>query len=109
MASRLIRRESPILDLEPLEGGQYLVILEDVVSFELEYFDLTMEQWEEEWDTTEMVGQAGFLPHQVRVKIVVHDRKGEEVTFGTQIPIPMRTPIWRKYGFMPGNPPVVNK
>ncbi len=104
----LIRREDPSPDLEPLEGGQYLVLVEDVVSFDMEYFDLPMDEWQEDWDTTEATGEGAFLPHQVRVRLVVHDRRGNEVVYGTQLAVPMRTPIWRK-PFIPGMAPVVNK
>lgn len=69
----LIRRESPVLDLDPLEGGQYLILLEDVVALDIQYFDLPMNEWQDEWDSTEATGEVGTLPHQVRVKLVVHD------------------------------------
>ncbi len=104
----LVRRESPILDLEPLEGGQYLILVEDVVAFDLQYFDLAMNEWQDEWDTTEATGESDILPQQVRIKLVVHDRRGEEVVYGTQLGVPMRTPIYRA-PFIPGPPVVVTK
>lgn len=104
----LIRRESPVLDIDPLTGGQSLILVEDVVAFNLEYFDLPMNEWQEEWDTTQATGESGFLPQQVRVKLVVHNRRGDEVAYGTQFGIPMRTPIWRQ-PFIPGPPVVVNR
>ncbi len=99
----LIRRESPVLDDKALEGGQYLVVLKDVVEFDLEYFDFPMNEWQKEWDTTQATGEMNVLPHQVRITLVVHNRRGEEETYGTQIPIPMRTPIYRP-PFIPGPP-----
>lgn len=104
----LIRRESPILDLEPLEGGQYLILVEDVDSFDLEYFDLPMNEWQSEWDTTEISGEIDRLPTQIRIKLVVNNRKDEKVVFGTQVGIPMRTPIYRP-PFIPGPPVAVTK
>lgn len=104
----LIRRESPILDLEPLEGGQSLILVEDVVAFDLQYFDLPMNEWLDEWDTTETTGQLDRLPHQIRVKLIVRNRLGEEVVYGSQFGIPMRTPIYQP-PFVPGPPIVVNK
>jgi general secretion pathway protein J len=101
----LIRRESPVLDDKALEGGQYLIVLGNVVEFDLEYFDLALNEWQPEWDTTDNVaGEIVKLPQQVRVKLVVHDRRGNEVTYGTQFPIPMKTPIFRAGGFVPGPP-----
>jgi general secretion pathway protein J len=102
----LVRRESPVLDTEPLEGGQLLVIVEDVTAFDLQYFDMTMNEWQDAWDTTEATGQAGVLPMQVRVRLVAHDRHGEEVAYATQLTIPMRTAIL-KDGYTPGPPLVV--
>ncbi len=104
----LIRRESPILDLESLEGGQYLILVEDVTAFDLKYFDMPMNEWQEEWDTTETTGETDALPLQVQIKLVIHNRRGEEVAYGTQIPIPMRTPIYRT-PFIPGPPIMVTK
>ena len=104
----LIRRESPVLDLEPLEGGQYLILVEDVASFDLQYFDFVMNEWQDEWDTTEITGEPSVLPYQVRIKLAVHDRRGNEVFYGTQVSVPMRTPIWRK-PFVPGQPIAVTR
>ena len=103
----LVRRESPILDLEPLEGGQYLVVVQDVLEFDLEYFDFQMNEWQAEWDTTELTGEGLRLPHQVRVRLVVADRRGDPVTYGTQLIVPMRTPIWNKSFTNPGEPVTV--
>ena len=106
----LVRRSSPILDLEPLEGGQYLTLVEDVVSLDLSYFDIAMNEWQDNWDTTDETEEANLLPHQVRINLVIHDRRGQEVMFGTQTAIPMRTPIYlSKGGFIPGPPIPVDK
>jgi general secretion pathway protein J len=105
----LVRREAPVLDLEPLRGGQTLVLVENVAAFDLTYFDFAMNEWQDKWDTSELTSESGFLPHQVRVKLVVYDRKEEKMSFGTQLGIPMRTPIWRHFGFLPGLPPPVTK
>jgi general secretion pathway protein J len=104
----LIRREAPLLDPEPLEGGQYLVLIQDIAEFNLEYYDLPMEEWQDEWDTTSATGEVGLLPHFIRIRIVSHNRRGEEVSFGTQIQVPMRTAIWRQ-PFIPGPPMAVTK
>lgn len=105
----LVRREAPVLDLEPLRGGQYLVLVHNVAAFDLTYFDFVMNEWQDSWDSSELTGESGFLPHQVRIRLVVYDRLEEKMAYGTQIGIPMRTAIWRKYGFLPGQPPPVTK
>jgi general secretion pathway protein J len=105
----LVRREAPIIDLEPLEGGQYLVVVEDVVEFDLEYFDLQMNEWQDEWDTTEFTGEQLRLPHYVRIRLVVNDRLGRPVTYATQVFVPMRSPIWNKTFTNPGQPVTVTR
>jgi general secretion pathway protein J len=105
----LVRRKSPHLDLESLSGGQHLVLVQNVAAFDLSYFDFAMNEWQDKWDTSELTSESGFLPHQVRIRLVVYDRREEKMAYGTQIAIPMRTPIWRKYGFLPGPPPPVTK
>jgi general secretion pathway protein J len=104
----LVRREAPLLDIEPLEGGQYLILVENIRAFDLQYFDFLMNEWQDEWDTSEMTDEAGFLPHQVRIRLVVYDRHGEERVYGSQVAVPMRTPIWRKQ-FMPGPAQMVTR
>jgi len=102
----LVRRESPVLDLEPLEGGQLLVLVENVKAFDLQYFDLVMAEWQDAWDTTEATGEGSVLPLQVRIRLETYDRLGEVVAHATQVPIPMRTPILRD-GYTPGPPVTV--
>ena len=102
----LVRRESPLLDLEPLEGGQQLILVRDVDEFDLQFFDMVMNEWQDEWDTTEAVGEAGTLPFQIRIKLTVYNRLGDKVAYGTQLPVPMRTAILQQ-GFVPGPPVLV--
>jgi general secretion pathway protein J len=106
----LIRRESPILDLDPLEGGQYLTLVEDVAAFDLSYFDLEMNEWKDNWDTTDETADQDLLPYQIRIKLVLYDRRGQEAVYGTQAAVPMRTPIFLSSGtFVPGEHIPVNK
>lgn len=104
----LIRRESPILDDEPLEGGQYLVVIEDIAAFEVAYFDLEMNDWQDNWNTNDETEEQDLLPYQVRIKLRIHDRRGREIAYGTQIPIPMRNPVIGP-DFIPGPPIPVDK
>jgi len=104
----LVRRESPTLDAEPLEGGQHLVLIEDVTAFDLQYFDMVMNEWQDTWDTTEVTGEQMVLPMQVRIRIVARDRRGDDVAYATQVPIPMRTPILKE-GYVPGPPLAVTR
>jgi general secretion pathway protein J len=102
----LVRRESPVLDLEPLEGGQLLVLVQNVKAFDLQYYDMVMAEWQDAWDTTEATGEGAVLPMQVRIRLETYDRLGEVEAHATQMPIPMRTPIVRE-GYTPGPPVTV--
>ncbi len=106
----LFRRVSPVMDLDPLEGGQILTLVENIAAFELQYFDLEMNDWKDNWDTTDETADMDLLPHQVRIKLTIFDRNEREVAYGTQISIPMRTPIFLSSGtFVPGPHIPVNK
>ena len=89
----LMRRESVRTDDQPQEGGKRSVVLEDVVSFDLEYYDQSMDKWEKEWDTTQATGQIGRLPLQVRIYVTIHDEYGKEVDFATQVPLDVQMPL----------------
>jgi len=89
----LVRRESILIDDEPEKGGKKTVLMEDIVEFDLEYYDPVMDNWEKEWDTTEATGQIGRLPPQVRIYLTIHDEYGKEVEFATQIPLDIQMPV----------------
>lgn len=110
--TNLVRRTSPILDREPLEGGQTLIIVKNVAAFDVQYYDIVKKEWQDEWDTTQAIGEGTILPTQIRIKLVVNERRGEsrihqrdeefeEITYGTQIAVPLRTPLLFQ-GFVPG-------
>lgn len=90
----LVRRESRRVDDEPEEGGNKLVLVQDVVEFDVSFYDPSMDQWEDEWDTTQVTGQPNRLPMQVRIRLVVRGPKDEELEFVTQTPIHMMEPVF---------------
>ena len=89
----LVRRETTRVDDKPERGGKYTVLVEDVVSFDLEYYDMAMDKWEKEWDTTQATGFQGRLPLQVRVYLTVYDEYDREVDFATQITLDLQMPV----------------
>jgi general secretion pathway protein J len=89
----LMRREAVVVDEDPEKGGKTTVLVEDVVEFDLEYYDPAMDKWEKEWNTTEATGQAGRLPLQVRIYLTIHDEYGKEVKFATQVPLDVSSPV----------------
>jgi prepilin-type N-terminal cleavage/methylation domain-containing protein len=115
----LIKRESAVLDKDPLRGGHRFVLLHNVEKFDLQYYDMVSKEWLDEWDTTQALGKGSVLPTQVRVKLVINERRGGpkmnrmdeqyvQMTYGTQISIPMRTPILLPF-FIPGPPIAVDR
>ncbi len=92
----LVRRESPRIDAEPLEGGNHLVLLQDVVEFDVTYFDRTQLQWIDFWSTTELQGQPDRLPEQVRVVLAFRDTDPEEeriIRLSEKVTIALTTPL----------------
>jgi general secretion pathway protein J len=91
----LVRRETPRIDDDPEKGGRKLVLLQDVLDFQLEYYDPGMDEWEDEWDTTQLTSHPNQLPAQVRIKLVIRgNEEDEELTFTTQTPIGMTKPVF---------------
>jgi type II secretion system protein J len=93
------RRESARVDEKPLEGGGVQLLVRDVVSFDVRYYDAERDEWVKEWDTTQPTAQPNRLPPQVRVVLVIADRFGGELTFATQFPLELTQPILLPGGF----------
>jgi len=87
----LARREQNRIDDDPTEGGVVQVMVEDVESFTLEYYDPASGEWLQTWDSTQPAMQPNRLPLQVKILLEVPDlRKPRETrTFGTRAVIPM--------------------
>ncbi|MBX3181012.1 MAG: prepilin-type N-terminal cleavage/methylation domain-containing protein [Polyangiaceae bacterium] len=96
----LVRRVSPYIDLEPDRGGRVQVLATDIDLFQLEYLDPYTGRWQEQWDTTQALGQKDRLPLQVRVTLVLNGgrraargRAKGAITFDTKVKIPIQTPM----------------
>jgi len=72
----LVRREDKILDMEPTKGGVVNVLVEDVQSFDVTYWDDTTNEWVESWDTTQATGQPFRLPKQVLITLILNGGPG---------------------------------
>jgi len=81
--THLFRREDPDLDLDPERGGTVQVLAEYVTGFKLLFYDPQDEEWREDWDTTEAIGQVDRLPRAVRIELSFLDERGVEVTLST--------------------------
>jgi general secretion pathway protein J len=93
----LYRRESRRLTGDkPERLGEYFpayVLIEDVVEFDVKYWDERQMEWLDEWATMRNDMQPDRLPPRVKIRIGALDEGGERVDFVTQVAIPMREKI----------------
>ncbi len=87
--SVLVRREAVRIDDQPEEGGQQMILVEDVREFELDYFDSASLSWVDGWDTTG--SELNRLPAQVRIRLVVPSLvdPDDDETYATRVSIPI--------------------
>jgi general secretion pathway protein J len=87
----LARREQNRVDQDPQKDGRVQILVEDVVEFELEYFDPVSSEWQREWDSTQFTAQPNRLPTQVKITLTVPNLRNpdREQVFGTRATIPL--------------------
>ncbi|OGQ82416.1 MAG: hypothetical protein A2289_26515 [Deltaproteobacteria bacterium RIFOXYA12_FULL_58_15] len=79
----LMRREQARLDDEPQKGGLEQVFAEDVTELTFEFYDPKEDDWEDEWDSTNM-DQRSRLPMFVAINMKALDPAGNEEKFVTK-------------------------
>lgn len=90
----LVRREQTPIDLDPLRGGVVNLLAENVESLDIRYLDAMTGVWTETWDTTQISGQAGRLPLEVRITLTMKELKTEPAyVYTTKVMIPIREPL----------------
>jgi general secretion pathway protein J len=90
----LVRREQTPIDIEPTKGGPIDVLAEDIVSFDVRYFDPKTGMWNETWDSTQVTGQPMRLPLEVEVTLVLKGvGEGADYPFTTKLFLPMQDPL----------------
>jgi general secretion pathway protein J len=90
----LVRREQTPIDLEPKRGGVVNVLAENVEEFDLKYLDPMTGQWLDAWDTTQVSGQPGRLPLEIKITLVLKGIPGgSSSTFTTKLMMPMQQPL----------------
>ena len=92
----LYRRESKRLTGDrPEDLERYFpayVLIEDVVSFDVKYWDNKDFEWQDEWRTMAIDQQPDRLPERVWIKLGIQD--GEDVVyFDAQVVLMMQEPI----------------
>ena len=77
--SSLIRVEVPWLDGSVEVEGRSFVLVPEIETFNLEYYDHRQDEWVNEWNT-EQTGWSGKLPWAVRITLSIPDPDDEEET-----------------------------
>jgi hypothetical protein len=100
----LYRREDPTLDDDPLTGGEFDELVDNVQAFDLRFYDGT--EWVEEWDTRDYTqdaatadtevesqdeGMVNTLPLAVEVRLLVAGPRETQIAFMTKIRIVLST------------------
>ncbi len=89
----LARREQNRIDDDPQKDGRIQILVGNIENFELEYYDPVSEEWQNEWDSTQLTAQPNRLPTQVKITLTVpdlHNPRRHQV-FGTRATLPM---VW---------------
>ncbi len=89
----LARREQNRIDDHPREGGRVQIMVDDVLDFQLEFYDDRSNQWRREWDAEITGADRNRLPYQVKIILTVPDIRDrrKEMVFASRVDIPI---IW---------------
>ena len=75
------------------EPAEYDVLVHDIVSFKVEFWNWKNLEWQETWDTTQIDGQKNWLPSRVRITVAIKDAGNNERKLSTQARIAMQEPL----------------
>jgi general secretion pathway protein J len=91
----LARREAAIIDIEPKKGGDVNVLVDDIDEFSLSYLDPMSDMWTDTWDSTQVTGQPGRLPFEVRITLVLKGgtASNKPIRFVSKVALPMQAAI----------------
>ena len=94
-ATDWVRREQRRPSNEPPEElpADYDVLIHDIVSAKIEFWNWKTTEWVDTWDTTQSDGQKGWLPSRVRISIVVKDPGDHDYKLTTEARILMQEPL----------------
>lgn len=84
------RRQSNLLPVD--EPAEYDVLVHDLVSAKIEFWNWKNLDWQDTWDTTQGDGQRGWLPSRVRISITVKDGD-KDYKLSSQARILMQEPL----------------
>ena len=85
------RRESN--EVPEQEPADYDVLVHDISSAKIEFWNWKNLAWQDTWDTTQSDGQRNWLPSRVRITITVKDKEDHDYKLTTQARIRMSEPL----------------
>jgi prepilin-type N-terminal cleavage/methylation domain-containing protein len=90
-----VRREQRRLSYEPpeTEPADYDVLVHDIVSAKLEFWNWKSLQWQDSWDTTQSDGQKGWLPSRVRITLTTKGPNDKDYKVMTEARVWMQEPL----------------
>lgn len=90
-----IRREQRRPSNEPPEEepGDHDVLIHDIGSAKLEFWNWRSVQWQDSWDTTQADGQKGWLPGRVRITITTKGPDDKDTKIVSEARIWMQEPL----------------
>ncbi|HEX9104364.1 MAG TPA: prepilin-type N-terminal cleavage/methylation domain-containing protein [Polyangia bacterium] len=91
----LMRRETRRLSYLKIDEqpGEADIVCDDVIKLKLDYYDHRDKVWRDEWVTTALDGQPDRLPSKIRITLTVHDERGREVPFQTEVRVALSEPL----------------
>ena len=91
----LIRREQRRLSNESPDEipAEYDILLRDIQSLKLEFWNWKTLDWQDTWDTTQADGQRDWLPSRVRITVAIKDQNDKDYKLTTQARILMQEPL----------------
>lgn len=76
------------------EPAEYDVLVHDIESVKLEFWNWKNLEWQDTWDTTQADGQKGWLPSRVRITVTTPGRNGgKDYKLSTQARIHLQEPL----------------
>jgi type II secretory pathway component PulJ len=91
----LVRREQRRPSNQPPEeeASDYDVLVHDVDSLKLEYWNWKNEEWQDTWDPTQADAERGWLPTRVRITLTVKGPNDRDIKLTTEARILMQEPL----------------
>ncbi len=88
----LYRRKKTLIDEDWDRGGETNLLLSNVKSFDVSWWDPDDESWESRWSTRTQ-DEHDHIPSRIRIRLEVEDPDGEPQTFVTQTRVHLTRPL----------------